>query len=139
VIGLAAACFASCAPAPPTAQEVATMNAAPKPSSQQAAQKAIIRYFERTLFDAEAARYRFPLSPTQGSLRTEAGVREFGWFMCGEINGKNRMGAYTGYKTFLAYFSPTSPDEVTDGTIADTDEFGLIDGWCKGLYGLNRR
>jgi hypothetical protein len=63
-------------------------------------------------------------------------ARHFGWFMCGELNGKNRMGGYTGYKTFFAYFSPTVPDRVVDATIADTDEYGIVDGWCKGVYGV---
>ena len=73
----------ACAPAPPTAAEVAMMQAAPKPSSQEAAEQAVKNYFEESLFDAEAARYQFPLPPTQGSFLTSEG-REFGWFMCGK-------------------------------------------------------
>jgi len=137
-IVLAASFLVGCV-APPTAEEIATMNSAVKPSSQEAAQEAVKRYFERSLFDAEAARYRFPLPPTRGSrLALPRADREFGWFMCGEINGKNRMGGYTGYKTFFAYFSPTVPDTVVDGVIADIDEFGVVDKWCKGVYGSSK-
>jgi hypothetical protein len=128
------ALLASCAPAPPTPAEIAMMQAAPKPSSEEAAEQAVKDYFAEVLFDAEAARYQFPLPPVQGSWTASNSAREFGWFMCGKINGKNRMGGYTGYKTFFAYFSPTQPDKVIDGTTADTDEFGIVDGWCKGLY-----
>ena len=111
------------------------LNSAVKPSSQEAAQEAVKQYFERSLFDPEAARYRLPLPPTRGSrLALLKADREFGWFMCGEINGKNRMGGYTGYKTFFVYFSPTVPDTVVDGAIADIDNYGIIDGWCKGVY-----
>jgi hypothetical protein len=55
--------------------------------------------------------------------------------MCGEINGKNRMGGYAGDKTFLAYFSPTVPHTVVEGSLADIDDYGIVDGWCNGLYG----
>jgi hypothetical protein len=121
--------------APPSPNEIQTMQNAPKPSSQEAAQEAVKRYFEESLFDAPAARYQFPLPPTQGSVRSGA-MRYFGWFMCGEVNGKNRMGGYTGFKTFFAYFSPTIQDKVIDGTIADIDVYGIVDGWCKGVYGV---
>jgi hypothetical protein len=87
---------------PPTAAEIAIMQAAQKPSSQEAAGQAVKDYFADSLFDAEAARYQFPLPPAQGSFLTPKG-REFGWFMCGKINGKNRMDGYTGYKTFYPY------------------------------------
>jgi hypothetical protein len=121
----------ACAPAPPIAAEIAMMQAAPKPSSPEAAEQAVKDYFAESLFDAEAARYQFPLPPIQGSFLQ---TRQFGWFMCGKINGKNRMGGYTGYKTFFAYFSPTQADKFVDGAIADTDEYGIVDGWCKGIY-----
>jgi hypothetical protein len=42
--------------------------------------QAVKDYFAESLFDAEAARYQFPLSPTQGSFLTPKG-REFGWFI----------------------------------------------------------
>jgi hypothetical protein len=81
---------------------------APKPSSSETAQAAVKAYFAESLFDADAARYRFPLPPVQGSWIISNG-RHFGWFLCGEINGKNRMGGYTGFQTFFAYFSPRIP------------------------------
>ena len=133
VVALLAITACAPTPSPPTTAEIVMMQAAPKPSSQEAAEQAVKDYFAGSLFDAEAARYQFPLPPTQGSFLTGEG-REFGWFMCGRINGKNRMGGYTGYKTFFAYFSTTQADKVVDGTIADTDEYGIVDGWCKGLY-----
>jgi hypothetical protein len=65
---------------------------------------------------------------------TDGSLREFGWFMCGEVNGKNRMGGYVGFRPFFVYFSPTAPDTVQDGAIEDS-ELKLVAGWCRGLYG----
>jgi hypothetical protein len=125
----------SCAPKPPTSAELQTMQTAPKPSSDVAAQAAVKGYFERTLFDPNAAQYRFPLPPVQGRA-VVAQMREFGWFMCGDMNGKNRMGGYGGYKPFFVHFSPTIPDKVDDGTVADTDDVvPVLNDWCRGLYG----
>lgn len=98
-----------------------------KPSSWEAAQAATKRYFSRLLLDPDAAQYRFSVEPIQGHL-TMGAVREDGWFICGQIKG------YTAYHTFVAYFSPTIPDTVEDGTIQD-NEASLVGRWCKELYG----
>jgi hypothetical protein len=126
-----AACVAK-----PSSPEIQMMETAVKPTSADTAQAAVKAYFDRTLIDPQSATYRFPFPVTQGSLTT-ADVRQFGWFMCGEINSKNRLGGYTGYDTFLVYFSPTVADQVADGSIGDTDDArGLVARWCKGIYGL---
>ncbi len=133
-IGFAACCLAGCV-APPSEQEIALVHAASKPSSQEAAEAAVKQYFNHVLIDAESARYNFPLPLAQGAL-TLSGVRQFGWFICGDVNAKNRMGAYTGYKPFLAYFSPSAPDTVQDGVISSSDRYAIVFDWCKGLYGV---
>jgi hypothetical protein len=126
--------LAACAQ-PPTAEEISVLNVAPKPSSQEAAEQAVKNYFRELLIDAESARYEFPLPPIKGSFLGPTD-REFGWFMCGIINGKNRMDGYSGYSTFYVYFSPAQPDTVIHGEISDiTDEYHFIDQWCNELYG----
>lgn len=123
------------APAPPTQAEVQAMYGAVKPSNPEVAQRAVRRFFEPRLFDAPAALYKFPLPPVQGS-RTFGKERQFGWFICGELNGKNRMGGYTGYSPFLVFFSPTNPDMIEDSLLGDTDDYAAqVRAACKGLYG----
>ena len=117
----------------PTQTELQMAATALKPSSWEAAQAATKRYFSRSLLDPDATQYQFSVQPIQGHL-TMGSVREVGWFMCGQISGKNRMGGYTGYHTFVVHFSPTIPDTVEDGTIQD-NETSLVGGWCKELYG----
>jgi hypothetical protein len=57
--------------------------------------------------------------------------------MCGEINSKNRMGGYTGFSRFFVHFSPTVPDRVDFGQIAETDDVltkSLVSSWCDDAY-----
>jgi hypothetical protein len=118
---------ASAAQSKETPAELQMTATALKPSSWEAAQAATKRYFSRSL-DPDATQYRFSVQPTQGHLAMGS-VHEVGWFMCGQISGKNRN-----YHTFVVYFSPTIPDTVEDGTIQD-NEASLVGGWCKELYG----
>jgi hypothetical protein len=126
--------LANCAGPAPTQAELQTGATAMKPSSWEAAQSAVKKYFARSLFDPDAAQYRFPVQPINGQL-TMGTVREFGWFMCGQINGKNRMGGFVGYHPFIVYFSPNTADTVQDCTLSEGDDLPLVAGWCKGLYG----
>jgi len=131
--------LASCAPKSPTPEDIAIMQSAPKPSSQKAAENAVKSYFVDKLFDDETARWQFSLPPVRGSIHSLI-KNEAGWFMCGKVNAKNRMGGYTGYTTFFAYFSPNEPDKVVDGAIVNS--YGGVDAaenysvvWCQNLYG----
>jgi hypothetical protein len=134
--------LASCASKPSPTEEQ-TMQNAPMPSSEQAAQQAVSNYFNDSLFDGPTARYQFlPLThgylksvflPDDSVLTTRS---YFGWFMCGHVNGKNRYGAYTGYKLFIVHFSPTQPNSVDVGIIGDeAKNLSTILGWCNGVYG----
>lgn len=119
-----------CAPVPINEGELAAMRGAPKPSSDEAAQRAVKAFFGDALFDAPAARWEFQ-APAQNVIAfglyarphlddgyiKAAGGRAAGWFLCGKINGKNRMGGYTGFQPFYVYFSPTTRDTVIDGAI----------------------
>lgn len=112
------------------------MQSAPQPSSEAAAEAAVKSYFEQILFDPGAAQYRFTKQPVNGWVGDVLGdLREFGWFMCGEVNGKNRMGGYVGYEPFFVHFSPTIPDKVDNGRIADSATAGQINKMCGILYG----
>lgn len=65
------------------------------------------------MFDPESTRIRdIKLQPF-----------EDGYVICGQVNAKNRYGAYTGYKTFVA---STSEVSVRDGTEDMYDDLALI-------------
>lgn len=57
------------------------------------------------------------------------------WVVCGEINGKNRNGAYVGFSRFLA--NPESDDALLEPTTSTTEEEvqRAIDQCARGANG----
>ena len=123
--------FGACAAQPPSPAEMAMMQNAPKPTSQQAAEKAVIGYFADTLRDPDSAQYSFE-TPKRGQL-IDVGRREFGWFMCGTLSAMNPRGRYMGARAFLAYFDPHTEDRVIDGAL-DRGRFAIVETWCEAIY-----
>jgi hypothetical protein len=136
-----AATLIACTTQPPNPDEAQAMQSALKPSSPEAAQKAVKAYFDKTLIDPTAPLYRFPRPPVLGAVGGKGlpglsvNPRRVGWFMCGEINSKNRMGGYTGFQQFFVHFSPTAPDTVDFGQAEPNDsEMKLVSSWCEDAY-----
>lgn len=59
-------------------------------------------YLSRMLIDPYSARYTFDVEPMQGWYRV-AGEFRYGYYVCGTVNAKNRLGAYVGAKSFYAF------------------------------------
>jgi hypothetical protein len=127
----AVAFLAGCA-TKPTDMELSRGRTAIQPSSQTAAESAVVKYFENTLKDPESARYTF--RPTINSWLASGSLRRFGWFMCGTVNAKNSYGGYTGQHMFLAYFEPSIADRVQEATI-DSGRYVIVGDWCRAVYG----
>lgn len=53
------------------------------------------------LVDPSSAQISWPYLATQGSLKAFMGRTAFGYWSCGLVNAKNRMGGYTGATFFL--------------------------------------
>ena len=98
--------IAACATSP-TPEEMAAGQRAMRPTSQEAAEAAVIKYFGATLKDPESARYTFR-APTNGYL-VVGSARQFGWFMCGTVNAKNSYSGYVGASPFLVLFRSAQP------------------------------
>lgn len=133
MVALVGMALNACAPSAIKPEEVASAVAAPKPSSEAVARAAAVAYFSTSLFDPEAARWKFlPLKNSvfavsfmdrgnfaeNGYIRNHSN-RAAGWFLCGFINGKNRLGGYTGDQTFFVFFSPAARDVIAEGDIGD--------------------
>lgn len=52
-------------------------------------------------FDPSSAQIQWDRAITGGSFKPVLGRRVIGWWTCGLINGKNRMGAYVGFRRFV--------------------------------------
>lgn len=79
----------------PTQEQVASADIGPKPEN---AQQVVKDYFARTLYDPYSAVYTFNYGPERAS-HTGLGTT-IGWFVCGTLNAKNRLGGYVGAKPF---------------------------------------
>lgn len=117
---------------PPTPEDWNAARAAPKPTSEDSAQKAVVTYFAGVLKDPDSAKYRF--MPVVNGIARMGSLTMKGWFMCGTINAKNSFGGYTGAEPFLAYFEPSTTDQISQGTV-DADQYNIIGNICSGLYG----
>lgn len=90
----------------PTSEQVASADIGPRPEN---AQQIVKDYFARTLFDPYSAVYTFDFGPARAS-HTGLGTT-IGWFVCGTLNAKNRMGGYVGAKPFRVVIVKGAPVE----------------------------
>ena len=79
----------------PTSQEIAGFDYGPYPTNYQEITKT---YYETLLFDAGSAHWGNFTQPRQTWWNDINGRNYYGWGFCVPINGKNRLGAYTGYQ-----------------------------------------
>jgi hypothetical protein len=115
---------------PPPAQTDADFTAAEIPQVKQ--------NLERDLFDPSSAQYRnVQVVPFGPRVPLPPGVPQpRSVIYCGEINAKNRFGAYVGFRHFSAVPEPMGPDDHAD--IDDPSMQYHAIGWevfCKGKAG----
>lgn len=132
VLGIIAlAGLAGCATYEPTPDVIAQGRAAAPPRSEEAAEKAVSEYFAAQLFDPYSARYEI-VQPINSYKTWFASDPMHGWFVCGTVNAKNRMGGYVGASPFWAFFDPANPDAVINGYIWERDDWGA-GGNCEDI------
>lgn len=86
------------------------------------------------LFDPDSARIEWPYGFLSGSWKPAFQKPIEGYWTCGLINAKNRMGGYTGSRSFVAVVSPTSIVQyVETGT---GDNFDIISSQCANSVKL---
>ena len=129
---LAAAVLAGCAQLSDVDADFKAAAAAPRPTSADAAERAVVAYFAPSLPDAATARYAFD-PPTNGVLHAP-GRDEAGWFMCGVVSLKEASGNYGLVRPVLAHFDPAAPDSVKDGAV-EYGDFSIVQAQCRALYG----
>lgn len=69
------------------------------------------RQLRDTLIDPDSGRFEWPYGFAQMSLKPLLGKRRVGYFTCGHVNARNRMGGYTGRAWFYVL--------VRDGALID--------------------
>lgn len=71
------------------------------------------------LIDPSSAQIEWPYNFTPGSLKALLGKRRSGYYTCGYVNARNRMGGYSGRSWFLIL--------IRDGVVSSLD-IGTVDG-----------
>lgn len=102
------------------------------PGNRAKAEKAATEYITNILKDPDSARFRFPLPPIAGSISTMV-LRQSGYFLCGEVNGRNSYGGFTGFKPFLVIFTDITLSKVDQG-VAESPGSGVVRDWCSAIY-----
>jgi hypothetical protein len=120
----------ACATYEPTQLDIARGMEAAAPESLEASEQAAQAYFSQSLFDPDSALMR--VSEPINSHMAIRGEGAHGWFMCGELNAKNRMGGYVGYRPFWVYFDPADPLNVLSGNVDSYNEY-YAQGRCEEL------
>lgn len=109
--------LAACATGP-TSEQLAQADYGPPPPENH--QEIIKEWFEERLIDPTSPLYSFR-NPTQGHTNDSPlyGTQlQFGWIVCGTVNGKNRMGAYVGREPFFTLFKEGRMVFIHDGPAA---------------------
>lgn len=95
-----------------------TLAAQEQPTAQDAAlelqrMRAVIQELNSTLIDPGSAHINLPYGFTPMTRWRIWGVEMTGFFTCGVVNSRNRMGGYVGKTAFLAHISSQGQVSVT--------------------------
>gem|GEM_PF-1121855 len=88
---------------------------------------------DRTLIDPTSGIYRFTSKPRKGYFKTSPIVatrEQFGYLVCGHVNGKNRFGGYTGGHRFAALMRGEHVVQLLSGNTGDSLANVAISKWC---------
>lgn len=80
------------------------------------------------LIDPGSAQFEWPFGFTYGTWKPFLGKRVEGYWSCGQINARNRMGGYTGATYFVVVMD--EPDNVKFVDLGSGKEYDLVDTAC---------
>jgi hypothetical protein len=94
---------------------------------------------QKQLVDPQSAQIEWPYTLIGGTLTIPRQAPRSGWYTCGWVNAKNRMGGYAGRRQFLIMFYEGQPSHVEIGGTADETCRDIASkGWLRssGLEAL---
>jgi hypothetical protein len=119
------------------AQAESPSKLAKRPLTDQAAQQAVMTYFENELKDPESARYRFMQLKLGTGVFSDGFATTMlkpGWYVCGRVNARNSFGGYPGETAFLAHFDAATGEAVDEGYIKDIKTDVDVLSACDRFY-----
>ncbi len=85
-------------------------------------------YVRSLLTDPESARFEWPNQVTKGVLKMPFEKTRLGYYTCGFVNSKNRMGGYKGRAWVIAL---VRYDQAEFAEIGDPDGTDLVSAMCE--------
>jgi membrane-associated protease RseP (regulator of RpoE activity) len=82
------------------------------------------------MIDPDSARIEWPFNFVGGTLKPRIGRHQAGYYTCGFVNARNRMGGYTGKTWFLIM---EHDGAVTSLEIGDPSGISVADATCPGM------
>lgn len=106
-------------------KDQAPIDPGPPPTSVEEFQRLATAAILARFFDPGAAQISWDRGLTGGYWKPVLSKKIPGWFTCGMVNGKNRMGGYVGARRFVAvyYSGQIVYSEVGDGSTYDFVRF----------------
>lgn len=86
------------------------------------------------LIDPDSARIEWPYGFLNGSWKPPFQKKIDGYWTCGVVNARNRMGGYTGSTSFVAVVSPAGTIQYVE--IGTGRDFDLLSGQCANSVRL---
>ena len=80
------------------------------------------------LIDPESARIEFPYGFMSGAWKPLFQKKIEGYWTCGRVNAKNRMGGYTGSTSFVVVLSPNAAVQYVE--LGTGKDFDILTGQC---------
>ncbi|WP_157220606.1 PDZ domain-containing protein [Flavisphingomonas formosensis] len=106
----------------------APVDPGPRPSSlehfREAGQQAILQGF----FDPSSAQFQWDRAITGGYWKPVFQKKVIGWWTCGLVNGKNRMGGYVGFRRFVVVMNN---DQVVFSQVGEGGDFDFVELGCQ--------
>lgn len=99
----------------------------PQPDFAQAQQNTESA-IKASFFDPDAAQFKWPYAWTGGFWKPLLNGKKVGWFTCGLVNGKNRVGGYVGFRSFV---SVVYNDHVIYTEIGQGGDYDFTDLGCR--------
>jgi membrane-associated protease RseP (regulator of RpoE activity) len=104
----------------------APIDPGPRPTDQEFVQKTTESLLS-SFFDPSAAIVQWPNGLAGGWWKPFLSKKIPGWFTCGRVNGKNRMGGYVGFHSFVAV--------MRDGAVVYTEvgsgDYDMLEAQCQ--------
>jgi len=82
------------------------------------------------LIDPDSARIEWPYGFTYGTWKPILSKRVEGYWTCGSINARNRMGGYTGSTSFVVVLDPNGLVQFVD--MGEARDFDFVTNQCNG-------